>query len=121
MPWLEFPNHFAGALSKPLVTPDGAGSKQLDDRISCHQTMAYVAACTHELRKQICHVLDGEGLMQIDGKHHAVRPPAEACRTVGGEEAESAAIRPARGSERKAQARRWPWPLQQQTAPIPMR
>jgi len=42
VPWLEFPNHFGGALSKPLVTPETAGSKHLDYRISMYQPKAYV-------------------------------------------------------------------------------
>lgn len=73
VPWREFPNHFGGALSKPLVTPESAGSKHLDYRISCYQPMAYVAIHTHKLQEQIYHVLDGEGLMQIAGKNHVVR------------------------------------------------
>jgi len=73
VPWKEFPNHFGGALSKPLVTPDSAGSKYLDYRISCYQPMAYVATHTHKVQEQIYHVLDGEGLMEIDGKRHVVR------------------------------------------------
>jgi len=73
VPWREFPNHFGGALSKPLVTPESAGSKHIDYRISCYQPMAYVAIHTHKLQEQIYHVLEGEGLMQIDGKAHVVR------------------------------------------------
>lgn len=73
VPWKEFPNHFGGALSKPLVTPDSAGAKHLDYRISCYQPMAYVATHTHKIQEQIYHVLDGEGLMEIDGKRHVVR------------------------------------------------
>ena len=30
VPWLEFPNHFGGALSKPLVMPDTAPTRRLD-------------------------------------------------------------------------------------------
>lgn len=71
--WREYPNHFGGALSKPLVTPDSAGSKHLDYRISCYQPMAYVARHTHKLQEQIYHVLDGEGLIEIAGKNHVVR------------------------------------------------
>ena len=33
-PWREFPNHFGGALSKPLVMPETAGSRHIDYRIS---------------------------------------------------------------------------------------
>jgi len=30
VPWREFPNHFGGALSKPLVMPETAGSRHID-------------------------------------------------------------------------------------------
>lgn len=71
--WREYPDHFGGALSKPLVTPESAGSRHLDYRISCYQPMAYVARHTHTLQEQIYHVLDGEGLIEIAGKNHVVR------------------------------------------------
>ena len=71
--WREFPNHFGGALSKPLVMPETAGSKHLDYRISMYQPMARVAVHTHKVQEQIYHVLDGEGLMTIAGKDHVVR------------------------------------------------
>jgi hypothetical protein len=34
VPWCEFPNHFGGALSKPPVMPETAGSRHIDYRIS---------------------------------------------------------------------------------------
>src|SRR5205809_514930 len=73
MPWKEFPNHFGGALSKPLVMPETAGSRHLDYRISMYQPMAHVALHKHKVQEQVYHVLEGEGLMQIDGKAHVVR------------------------------------------------
>jgi mannose-6-phosphate isomerase-like protein (cupin superfamily) len=73
VPWRQFPNHYGGALSKPLVMPDTAGSKHLDYRISLYQPMAYVELHSHEMQEQVYHVLDGEGLMRIDGKAHVVR------------------------------------------------
>lgn len=73
VPWKEFPNHFGGALSKPLVTPETAASRHIDYRISCYQPMAYVARHTHKLQEQIYHVLDGEGLIEIAGTRHVVR------------------------------------------------
>lgn len=73
VPWLEYPNHHGGALSKPLVTPDSARSEQLDYRISCYQPKAYVVRHAHTTQEQIYHVLDGEGLMEIAGKNHVVR------------------------------------------------
>ncbi len=72
-PWQEFPNHFGGALSKALVHPDTTGSKQLDYRISTYAPMAYVAMHSHKVQEQVYHVLDGEGLMEIDGKKTVVR------------------------------------------------
>jgi len=73
VPWKEFPNHFGGALSKPLVMPETAGSQHIDYRISMYQPMARVALHKHTLQEQIYHVLEGEGLMQIAGKPHVVR------------------------------------------------
>ena len=72
-PWREFPNHFGGALSKPLVMPETLKSKHLDYRISMYQPMAYVKLHRHKVQEQIYHVLEGEGLMEIDGEHHVVR------------------------------------------------
>ena len=73
VPWREFPNHFGGALSKPLVMPETAGSRQLDYRISMYQPMAYVELHSHEIQEQVYHVLEGEGLMQIDGVPRVVK------------------------------------------------
>jgi len=72
VPWKEFPNHFGGALSKPLVMPETAGSQHIDYRISMYQPMARVALHKHTLQEQIYHVLEGEALMQIAGKPHVV-------------------------------------------------
>ena len=71
--WRQFPDHFGGALSKPLVMPETVGSQQLDYRISMYQPMAYVKVHQHKLQEQVYHVLEGEGLMHIDGKPHVVR------------------------------------------------
>jgi len=38
-----------------------------------YQPMARVALHKHKVQEQIYHVLEGEGLMQIDGKPHLVR------------------------------------------------
>ena len=73
VPWQEFPNHFGGALSKPLVMPETAGSRHLDYRISMYQPMAHVARHSHRVQEQIYHVLEGEGSMEIEGKRQIVR------------------------------------------------
>jgi mannose-6-phosphate isomerase-like protein (cupin superfamily) len=73
VPWREFPNHFGGALSKPLVMSETAGSRHIDYRISMYQPMAHVTLHKHRVQEQVYHVLDGEGLMEIDGKARVVR------------------------------------------------
>jgi quercetin dioxygenase-like cupin family protein len=73
VPWRQFPDHFGGALSKPLVMPETAGSHHIDYRISMYQPMAYVKVHSHKVQEQVYHVLDGEGLMYIEGEDHVVR------------------------------------------------
>jgi len=73
VPWQEFPGHFGGALSKALVRPETAGSRLIDYRISRYQPMAYVALHTHKLQEQVYHVLEGEGMMELDGRSQVVR------------------------------------------------
>lgn len=72
-PWQQYPGHFGGALSKALVRPETAGSKLVDYRISTYQPMAYVEVHTHKVQEQIYHVLEGEGMMIIEGKKQVVR------------------------------------------------
>jgi len=72
-PWQEFPGHFGSALSKALVHPETTGSRLIDYRISTYQPMAYVQRHEHKIQEQVYHVLDGEGLMEIDGKKTVVR------------------------------------------------
>jgi len=73
VPWKEFPNHFGGALSKPLVMPENAGTRHIDYRISMYQPMAYVQKHAHKIQEQVYHVLEGEGLMEIDNETRIVR------------------------------------------------
>ena len=73
VPWQQYPGHFGGALSKALVGPSDTDIKLIDYRISSYQPMAYVKAHIHKVQEQIYHVLDGEGLMEIDGESTIVR------------------------------------------------
>jgi mannose-6-phosphate isomerase-like protein (cupin superfamily) len=73
VPWREFPGHFGGALSKPLVHPETAGSRLIDYRISTYQPMAHVALHRHKVQEQVYHVLDGEGMMEMDRERRVVR------------------------------------------------
>jgi mannose-6-phosphate isomerase-like protein (cupin superfamily) len=71
--WDEPPAHFGGAFSKMLVRPEACGSKNLDYRISVYQPRAFVAPHRHRNQEQIYHILDGEGLMEIEGERTVVR------------------------------------------------
>jgi mannose-6-phosphate isomerase-like protein (cupin superfamily) len=73
VPWRQFPDHFGGALSKPLVMPETAGARHIDYRISMYQPMAHVKLHQHKVQEQVYHVLQGEGLMEIDGESRVVR------------------------------------------------
>jgi mannose-6-phosphate isomerase-like protein (cupin superfamily) len=73
VPWEELPGHHGGAFSKLLVHPETTGSRRLDHRISAYQPRAYVAPHTHAVQEQVYHVLDGEGLMEIDDSKRVVR------------------------------------------------
>jgi quercetin dioxygenase-like cupin family protein len=71
--WLQYPGHFGGALSKPLVAPQTCRSARIDHRISCYAPMAYVEEHVHQVQEQVYHVLEGEGLLTLDGKRHVLR------------------------------------------------
>jgi mannose-6-phosphate isomerase-like protein (cupin superfamily) len=71
--WEELPGHHGGALSKLLVHPESVGSRHIDHRISTYAPKAYVAPHTHRIQEQVYHLLEGEGLMEIDGKRRVVR------------------------------------------------
>jgi quercetin dioxygenase-like cupin family protein len=74
VPWQEFPGHFGGALSKMLVGPGNSGSARLDFRISRYAPAAYVAEHAHQVQEQIYYVLEGEGLLTVDGETRLMRP-----------------------------------------------
>ena len=74
IPWQEFPGHFGGALSKALVGPGNAGSSRIDFRISRYAPNAYVAEHVHKVQEQIYYVLEGEGILTLNGAEHLMRP-----------------------------------------------
>ncbi|GAB5469324.1 MAG: hypothetical protein Kilf2KO_23540 [Rhodospirillales bacterium] len=71
--WETPPAHY-DAHSKMLVTPASDATKQLDFRISSYQPKGYVAPHKHKVQEQIYYVLEGEGLMELDGERHVVGP-----------------------------------------------
>ena len=74
VPWQQFPGHFGGALSKMLAGPPNTGSALMDFRISRYAPMAYVEEHVHQVQEQVYYVLEGEGMLVLDGKEHLMRP-----------------------------------------------
>ena len=70
--WETPPAHY-DAHSKMLVNPNTAQTQRFDQRISSYQPKGYVAPHRHKVQEQIYHVLDGEGLMELDGERTVVR------------------------------------------------
>ena len=73
VPWQEFPGHFGGALSKALVRPETCGSRRIDFRISSYQPMAHVVEHVHQVQEQVYHLLEGEGVLTLDGRKVVMR------------------------------------------------
>lgn len=71
--WEEPPEHIGGAYSKMLVRPEPTGSRRVDYRVSVYQPRAYVKPHRHRVQEQVYHVLEGEGLMELDGQRTVVR------------------------------------------------
>ena len=70
--WETPPEHY-DAHSKMLVNPQTAQTQPLDHRTSSYQPKGYVAPHRHQGQEQIYRVLDGEGLMELDGERTVVR------------------------------------------------
>ncbi|MCZ7597076.1 MAG: cupin domain-containing protein [Gammaproteobacteria bacterium] len=71
--WENPPNHF-DAMSKMLVRPENAATKQFDFRISIYQPKGYVAPHHHVVQEQIYHIRAGEALMELSGQRFVVGP-----------------------------------------------
>jgi quercetin dioxygenase-like cupin family protein len=71
--YIQYPGHFAQALSKAIVTPATVGSRFFDHRMSSYEPGAYVESHVHKVQEQIYHVLSGEGVLTVDGEDRLVR------------------------------------------------
>ena len=71
--YIQYPGHFEQALSKAIVTPATVGSRFFDHRMSSYEPGAYVESHVHKVQEQIYHVLEGSGLMVVDGERTVVR------------------------------------------------
>jgi mannose-6-phosphate isomerase-like protein (cupin superfamily) len=72
--WEQSPGHFDGAYSKILVSANTPGARYLDFRISSYEPKAYVHNHAHADKEQIYYFLEGEGLLELDGRRQVVRP-----------------------------------------------
>ncbi len=71
--WELLPGHHDGAYSKLVFGPETEHGQLIDYRISSYQPKGYVARHAHTVQEQIYHLLEGEGVMEIDGERRVVR------------------------------------------------
>jgi mannose-6-phosphate isomerase-like protein (cupin superfamily) len=71
--WEQPPGHFE-AFSKMLVHPSNADTRYFDFRISSYQPKGYAEVHVHEVSENIYYVLQGKGMVELDGKRHLVEP-----------------------------------------------
>ncbi len=71
--WEQPPGHFE-AFSKMLVHPSNADTKFFDFRISSYQPKGYAEVHVHEVAENIYYILQGKGIVELDGKRHLVEP-----------------------------------------------
>jgi mannose-6-phosphate isomerase-like protein (cupin superfamily) len=71
--WIEPPQHY-GAYSKLLVNPDNSTTKYFDFRLSLYQPKSFVEDHVHEHAEHVYYILQGRGLMKLDGTSYVVEP-----------------------------------------------
>jgi mannose-6-phosphate isomerase-like protein (cupin superfamily) len=70
--WTEPPGH-QNAFSKLLIN-ESDGSKYFDFRISSYQPKGHVEVHAHETAEHVYYILQGEGIVELDGQRHLVSP-----------------------------------------------
>ncbi len=71
--WEQPPAHF-DAFSKMLVHPTNADTRYFDFRLSSYQPKGYAEVHMHEVAENIYYILQGRGIVELDGKRHLVEP-----------------------------------------------
>ncbi|RMF84418.1 MAG: cupin domain-containing protein, partial [Nitrospinota bacterium] len=71
--WELPPGHFQ-AFSKLLVHPTNAHTRYFDFRISSYQPRGYAEVHVHEVAENIYYILQGKGIVELDGVRHLVEP-----------------------------------------------
>ncbi len=70
----ELPPGHVQAYSKLLVHPSNADTKYLDFRISSYQPKGYAEVHLHEVAENLYYILEGKGIVELDGERHLVEP-----------------------------------------------
>ena len=71
--WEQPPAHF-DAFSKMLVHPTNADTRYFDFRLSSYQPKGYAEVHVHEVAENIYYILQGRGIVVLDGEKHLVEP-----------------------------------------------
>jgi mannose-6-phosphate isomerase-like protein (cupin superfamily) len=71
--WEQPSAHF-DAFSKMLVHPTNADTRYFDFRLSSYQPKGYAEVHVHEVAENIYYILQGRGIVELDGKKHLVEP-----------------------------------------------
>jgi mannose-6-phosphate isomerase-like protein (cupin superfamily) len=70
----ELPPGHVQAYSKLLVHPTNADTKHFDFRISSYQPKGYAEVHVHEAAENLYYILQGKGIVELDGARHLVEP-----------------------------------------------
>ena len=71
--WEQPPAHF-DAFSKLLVHPTNSATRYFDFRLSSYQPKGYAEVHAHEVAENIYYILQGRGMVELDGEKHVVEP-----------------------------------------------
>ena len=71
--WEQPPKHFE-AFSKMLVHPSNADTRYFDFRLSSYQPKGYAEVHVHEVAENLYYILQGRGIVELDGERHLVEP-----------------------------------------------
>ncbi len=71
--WEQPPAHFQ-AFSKMLVHPSNSSTQYFDFRISSYQPRGYAEVHVHEVAENLYYILQGRGIVELDGERHLVEP-----------------------------------------------
>ncbi len=70
----ELPPGHVQAFSKMLVHPTNADTRHFDFRLSAYQPKGYAEVHVHQEAENIYYILQGKGIVELDGVRHLVEP-----------------------------------------------